>query len=166
MSSGIFFQNLKALGQRYMATGTQVTDSAAVNRACLDVFARNTATDPLYVSVVSGLRVRETRFHDCASVNINDNAGAFVEVGTGGYAAAIGANAILRVHVAAAFGEPITFRVAANAGAAAAAADAFILNRGGTAEFDVLISPGDRLWVRSLTAVSITDGILTLNLAG
>jgi hypothetical protein len=156
-----------------LVTGTNVTDSAAVIHRAMDVFARNSIADPLYVSGVSGLTVKEVRYHDTSSVNIQANSGAFVEIGTGatsGLAAAV-ANTILNMKVACTFGEPIVIRKAASAAAAlaqevATTAPLAILNQGQSQEFPVSLVAGDRLWVQSKSATAITAGYLTLNLEG
>lgn len=168
MSNVLYYPNLRASGLRPTSTGTEVTDSGAEVHACLDVFARNSVADPLFVTAVAATLsvVRETRFHDTSSVAINDSAGAFVEIGTGGYAAVIGATPITSIQINCSFGEPVTIRKAASAVAAAAAVDLCILNRGEQETFGVSILTGERIWVRSLTSVAVSSGILTVNLAG
>jgi hypothetical protein len=170
MGDVIHFPNLKAANLRSVATGTQITDASAANHACLDVFARNDAINPLYVSGVSGIRVRETRFHDAAGVNINDVSGAFVEIGTDPATAAAApaaiANTTSKLIISSTIGEPLCIRLGANAGAAALASDLCIINRGQSVEIDVALIATNQLWIRSLTSVAVTDGILTMNLCG
>lgn len=109
-----------------------------------------------------GTQTLETRLHDCSVVNINDNAGAFIQIET---AAAL-ANAISKMKVSCTFGEPIQIRKGANAAAALAGTDLALLNQGQTADFDVNLSVGDKLWVRSASANPVSTGYLALNLVG
>lgn len=111
----------------------------------------------------AGTTVTESRFHDTAVVNINDNAGAYVEVET---AAALIANTT-KIHITNTLGEPLSFKKAANAGAAAASTDGFNTNRGeGPLTLDYIMSTGDRLWVRSLTSTPVTSGEIVINFMG
>lgn len=154
MANTIWFPNI-----REVSTGTTVATSR-----CLDVSPKNTAGTPLYVSDVgsAGTSVLETRFHDAASTNINDSAGAFVEIET---AAALASN-ITVLKVNSTIGEPLAFGAGADAGAAASNIIC-VLNRGeGPSDFPVSLSTGDRIWVRSLTTTSVTSGELTVNLVG
>ncbi len=117
------------------------------------------------ITGISGLSVTANgfRFHDSAAVQINANSGAFVEVET---AAAI-ASTVSKIHVTTTLGEPLAFRVAANAGAAAASTNGFNVNRGeGPLVLDFSMVAGDRLWVRSLTATAVTSGEVVLNFVG
>lgn len=168
MSSVLYYPNLRAAGQKPTSTGTTVTDVNGDERACLDIFARSSIAEPLLVSGVgfAAGSIREARFHDTSVTNINGSAGAFIQVGTGAYAALAVSNVIANIKVNAAFGEPLVFRLGANAGAAAAAADLFLLNMGAAADFPAILAPGDRLWVRSLSANAVTSGYLILNLVG
>lgn len=161
MSNVLYFPNLKKPN-----TGTQVTKADASTGMCLDVFARNTVLDPLYVSGVSGMRVRETRFHDASAAGINAAAGAFVEVG--GATAAAFTNTILSVQISYTAGEPLAFRIAASAVAAAAlATDNFIVNQGeGPTVLSVALVATDRLWVRSKSATAVAAGYITMNFMG
>lgn len=161
MSNVLYFPNLRAAGDRPTATGTVVTDASTVDKTCLDVFARNDAVNPLYVSTSAGTVV-ETRFHDCSSTQINGSAGAFVEIET---AAAL-THTITQMMVNCTFGEPIRIRKAATALAAASASDIALLNQGQSATFDVSLSSGDKLWVKSASTTAVTTGYLTLNLKG
>lgn len=161
MSNVLYFPNIRSEGGRPTATGTQVTDAAASTKICLDTFVRNDNSNPIFISS-STKTVLETRFHDCSSTTINAVGGAFVEIAT---AAAL-ANTIKLMKVACTFGEPISIRKAANAGAAATASDIALLNQGQSDDFEVSLVAGDRLWVRSRTSSNITSGYLTINLLG
>lgn len=111
----------------------------------------------------AGTTVTESRFHDTAVDNINDNAGAYVEVET---AAALIADTT-KIHITNTLGEPLSFKKAANAGAAAASTDGFNTNRGeGPLTLDYIMSIGDRLWVRSLTSTPVTSGEIVINFMG
>lgn len=147
MKAQIYFANLKRA-----ITGTTVGAKQA-----LDV--------NVVQSVVpggTGLSVLETRFHSCASTNIQGSGGSFVEIET---AAAL-ANTISKMKVSCTFGEPISIRIGANAAAAAAANDIALLNAGQTADFEVSLASGDKLWVRSRTTTAVNTGYLTVNLIG
>lgn len=118
-----------------------------------------------FVLGVSGLQVLETRFHDMSSVTINDSAGLFVEIGTPAGAAI--ASTIQRLQLSYTAGEPLCFRIGANAAAAAANPNKFIINQGeGPTTLDISLLAGDRLWVRSLSATAVNTGYITLNLIG
>ena len=147
MKAQIYFANLKRA-----ITGTTVGASNA-----LDVNVVQSV-----VPGAAGLEVLETRFHDCSVTNIQAVGGSFVEIET---AAAL-ANTISKMKVSCTFGEPISIRKAANAGAAAAAADIALLNQGQSADFEVSLLAGDKLWVRSRTATLVNSGYLTVNLIG
>jgi len=117
----------------------------------------------------TGTNVLESRIHDCATVNINDNAGAFVEFGTlSPYDAAALLNTVTTIRISANIGEPLAFAKGANAGAAALAANSlFVSNQGeGPTAFGVALVIGDRIWVRSLSVNPVASGLITLNLAG
>lgn len=147
MKAQIYFANLKRA-----ITGTTVGSKQA-----LDV--------NVVQSVIpggTGLSVLETRFHECSVTNIQAKSGSFVEIES---AAAL-ANTISKMKVSCTFGEPISIRKGANAAAAAAATDLALLNQGQTADFEVSLSSGDKLWVRSRTSTAINTGYLTLNLIG
>jgi hypothetical protein len=147
MKASIYFANLKKA-----LTGTKIGAKYALDVNVLQ-------------SVVpggSGQTVLETRFHDTAVTQINNNAGAFVEIQT---AAAL-ANTIAILRANCTFGEPIQIRKGANAGAAAANPDLCILNRGEAAQFPVSLIAGDRIWVRALMANPVNGGELTINLMG
>lgn len=104
----------------------------------------------------------ETRYHDAAAVNINDNTGAFVAVGSG---AAI-SNTIYEININCTLGEPLDFRLGADATAAAANPSKWIMNRGAAVTLKIKLVAGDKLWVRSLTTSGVTGGEITLNLMG
>jgi len=124
---------------------------------------RLTAGGSIPVAAGAGLTVTESRFHDTAVDNINDNAGAYVEVET---AAALIANTT-KIQITNTLGEPLSFKKAANAGAAAASTDGFNTNRGeGPLTLDYIMSIGDRLWVRSLTSTPVTSGEIVINFMG
>lgn len=147
MKAQIYFANLKRA-----ITGTTVGSKQA-----LDV--------NVVQSVVpggSGQTVLETRYHDCAVDTINNNGGAFIEIET---AAAL-ANTIALMKISCTFGQPIVIRKAANAGAAAAAADLAMVNKGQSLDVPVNLVAGDRLWVRSMSTTAVSSGLLTLNLIG
>jgi hypothetical protein len=158
---GLYLANLKR-----MASGTSLVVGAATKR-CLDVFVRNDAAHPIFVAGVSGMSVLEYRFHDTNVTNINNSAGAYVEIDT---PAAL-ANVIQKIIVSPTFGEPLIIRAAADAAAAAAqdlagAAPVVVLNRGQTVTVEASLAVGDRLWVKSLSATLINSGELVLNLIG
>lgn len=148
-----------------------VSPQLSVSPAIADTFeifrftrTRVTSNGTQFVAGVSGIEVRETRIHDASVVNINNNIGAFVEVET---AAAIGAFPISRLQVSYTAGEPLQFRLGADAAAAAAANDLFVINQGeGPTTLDVNIPAGSRLWVRSFSATAVDAGYITLNLMG
>lgn len=122
-------------------------------------------------SVVSPTTVVQVAYHDCAIVGINDNAGAFVAVGintnTQAPAPFVFAQNTLTLQITVTEGEALQFRIGANAGAAAANPDKFIVNRGdGPVDLVCSFAATDRLWVRSLTTTAITDGLLTINFMG
>jgi len=149
MKAQIYFSNLKRA-----ITGTTVGAKHA-----LDVNVLAT------VSPGSAEVVQETRYHDNSSVNIQNNAGTFVEIGTSPAAAALGV-AITKIKVNCTFGEPIVIRKGANAAAALAGSDLCLLNKGESNEFPVSLIAGDRLWVRSKSGNAVVSGLLTLNLIG
>jgi hypothetical protein len=108
--------------------------------------------------------VVSTKFHDISSVNINANSGAFVEV------RAVGAlpSDVTRINMSYTAAQPLQFRAAADAAAAAAlSSDLFVANQGDTIQdMSLQISAGAKLWVRSLSATAVTSGYITMNLLG
>lgn len=140
-----------------------VTGTAVSTKQCMDVAPQNTAGTPLYISSVGAATyVRETRFHDCSSVNIAASGGTWVQIG-GSTALA---NTITKMKVSCTFGEPIGIRKAASAVAAAALSDDHaLLNQGQSADFEVSFASGDKLWVLSKVNL-VSSGYLTLNLVG
>lgn len=166
MANVLYFPNLKTTTQKANSTGTAVTDAGAAEHICLDVFARNDASNPLYTAGAPvALSVLATKFHDCAVTAIQNSAGAFVQVGTRGGDTAGMPDEIFEVSVNAAFGQPLDFRLGADATAAAAAEPLFILNKGAALTLSVRISVGEKIWVRSLDTAS-SSGFLILNLVG
>lgn len=136
------------------------TGTLVGSKYCADV---NVEGGSISVVGITGVGVKTTRYHDCASVGINGNAGAFVALGSG---AAL-AQDISKIQLTSTIGEPLTIRVGVDAAAAAAASDLIVLNRGdGPVNLDVTIPSGSLLWIRSLTTVAIADGLLTANLMG
>ena len=108
----------------------------------------------------SAVDVLKAEFHNMTSVNINGSAGAFVAVGSG---AAIGFS-IQKIQLSYTSGEPLEFGIGASAGAAVRK---FIVNQGdGPVALDLVLATTDKLWVKSLSATSVTSGYLTLNLMG
>lgn len=102
--------------------------------------------------------------HDMSSVAINGSGGAFVAFGSG---AALSA-AVKALQITYTAGEPIAFRVAADAAAAAALSnDLFVINQGdGPVMVKVKIAAGGKIWVRSKSTNSISSGYITANLQG
>lgn len=155
MGNPLRFNNLKAI-----LTGTSVG-----SRYAADVFVRNDSANPIPVQGVSGVQTLETRIHDCSAAGINNNAGAFVQIGAPTPADI--ANTISKVQISSNVGEPLCFRIGADATAAASAENKFIVNQGeGPTTVDVSLASGDKLWVRSLTSTAISSGYITLNLIG
>lgn len=103
-----------------------------------------------------------TRFHSMASANINANAGVFVELETAGTL-----SASKRIRISYTSGQPLQFRKGADATAAAAADDLFVVNQGEDSfDIPVQFSAGERIWVRSLSSTSVTSGYITANFLG
>lgn len=158
----LHFPNLKADNERANSTGTIVLDDQNVQHQCLDVFPRNDAANPIFVSGgSSAVDVVATKYHDCAVQGINSSAGAFVAVGDG---LAMPSD-VIELNVNAAFGQPLEFRLGADAAAAAAAPTKFITNKGAAVTLSVQIPSGSFLWVRSLDA-AVSSGLMALNLMG
>jgi len=105
----------------------------------------------------------KTEFQAMASDGINGNGGAFVAFGSG---AAMG-SAIKAIRLSYTSGQPLTFRKAADATAAASAPDLFVVNQGEDSfEIPLKLEATDKLWVRSLSSQGVTSGFLTANLLG
>jgi hypothetical protein len=104
-----------------------------------------------------------TRFHDCAVTNIEADSGAFVQVGTRAVDNAV-LPVVKELNVNATFGQPIEFRIGADATAADANPTLFLINKGAAVTLKVLLPAGERLWVRSLSSTAVASGILTLDL--
>lgn len=102
-------------------------------------------------------------FHDMTANNINGSGGAFVAFGSG---APLSAD-VSRLEATYTAGEPLCFRVAASAGAAASAPNRFIFNQGdGPVILKVALKLGELLWVRSLSTSAVTGGYIAANLSG
>ena len=102
----------------------------------------------------------DQRYHDSAAVGINDNAGAWVNLGGAGALA----QAARSIEGTSTIGEPLELGYGPNAGAVTKFYD---LNRGdGPFDAQVAIPSGNQLWVRSLSALPVSVGELTLNLLG
>jgi hypothetical protein len=114
------------------------------------------------VKIQPSQNVVGTDHHDASSTNINGSAGAFVAFGGG--AALAKAD---QIHISSNLGEPMDFRIAASAVAAAAlAGPSFILNAGQDARLELAIAASDKLWVRSLTTTGVTSSHLAANYLG
>lgn len=112
----------------------------------------------------SVLTVQQTEFHSAVSTTINNSSGAFVAFGDGLALVA----AISKMQLTSTMSEPLAFRVAASAAAAAGlSADTFVLNQGdGPVLINVSIALAAKIWVRSKSGNAVSAGYLTANLMG
>lgn len=163
MSNVIYFPNLKASGFRPTATGTQVTDAALEDHACMDVFARNDASNPLFVSGASVATILAQDIHSAAATTVNGSAGAYVALGA---AVTIPAGT-KSVQISSTMGEPVEISFAANSGAAAASvAKAYLVAGGAPGKLDLIPGANNKAFIKSLSTTSITDGYVTLIFMG
>jgi hypothetical protein len=163
MGQVLHFPNLKVSNERSNATGTKVTDASAVDHACLDVFARNDASNPLYVSAGAGFNLLGQDIHDASSANINDSGGAYVALGAGTTVPA-GTD---YVQVSSTLGEPVVISFAANlAGAAASVLKIYLVPGGAPGKMDFVPGSSNKAFIKSLSANAITEGYVTLNFIG
>lgn len=101
-------------------------------------------------------------FHSAASVNVQAVSGAYVAIGTGAIPAGTKA-----VQISSSLGQPISIKLAANAGAAPASTRGIdLLSAGGPIMLQVLPTVGEQLFVRSLTATAISTQYLVVNFVG
>lgn len=163
MGQVIFFPNMKDLDQRANATGTAVTAADATVHACLDVFARNDASNPLYTSAASTLNILDQDIHDAAGAPINGSAGAYIAFGT---AITIPAGTEL-VQISSTLGEPVEIAFGADATAAATSAKKVYLVPGGSpGKLEFIPATENKAFIRSLSTTAISDGYVTLNFLG
>lgn len=106
-----------------------------------------------------------TRYHDCATTTINASGGALVEIrtdsGTGG--AALPA-AVKAIQISCTFGTPVEILSGANSGSATRKV---VANLGeGPTVLPCKMTSGHSVFVRSLNASSISEGVLTVNFLG
>lgn len=106
-----------------------------------------------------------TRHHDTSVTAINGSAGALVELrqDNASAGAALPA-AVKKIHVSCTFGEPIEILSGPNAGAATRKV---IANLGeGPLVLEVKMTSGHSVFVRSLSATGVSEGVLTVNFLG
>ena len=101
--------------------------------------------------------VKETKYLDASSTQINDSAAAWVAVGS------VTGQSISGVHVTTTIGEPLEFGLSTDA--CATTTRKWIVNRGeGPLVLGVTIPSGNQVCVRSLTTNDVTSGEIVLNL--
>lgn len=134
----------KSVGPKTMAQSTSVT--IATNQT------------PITVTSVTA-PVVQSRYHDASAVNINNNVGAWVELG--------GASPLTSdatdFYISANISEPTQIGIGPNAGAVT---QLLLANQGeGPSHFGVTLTAGSQMWIRSLNTNSITSGYITVNLS-
>jgi hypothetical protein len=163
MADVLHFPNLKAANARANATGTGVTDFGGADKVCLDVFARNDSSNPLYISGSSTFNIVGQDFHDASSANINAVGGAYVALGAGVTIPA----GTKYVQISSTCGEPLDIAFAANlAGAAASVKKVNIVQGGAPGKLEFIPSTDNKAFIRSLSANAITDGYVAINFIG
>lgn len=161
----LHFPNLKAANARSNSTGTQVTADDASIHNCLDVFARNDGDNPLFVSgtTVSTANILAQDIHDASATQVNDSAAAYVAFGAGITIPA----GTQYVQISSTMGEPIEISFAANLGAAGASTKKVYLVPGGApGKLEFIPATENLAFIRSLSAIDITEGYVTMNFIG
>lgn len=102
--------------------------------------------------------------HDASAATINGSGGAFVAFGAG-ITIPAGAKGI---QISSNLGEPVQVSLAANSGAASASAQKVYLVPGGSpgAIIPFILGAGNKLFIRSLSANTITSSYITANIVG
>lgn len=165
MGQVLFFPNLKDSDQRANATGTTVTDAAIVDHTCLDVFARNDSSNPLYVtgSSTSTFNILKQDIHDASASSINGSGGAYKAFGS---AITIPAGTKY-VQISSTCGEPIEVAFGADATAAATSAKkAYLVEGGAPGKLEFIPATENKAFIRSLSTNAISSGYVTLIFLG
>lgn len=164
MGQVLHFPNLKAANQRANSTGTQVTDDQAEVHNCLDVFARNDAANPLFISGgASTLNLLARDVHDASAANVNGSAGAYIAFGNG---ITIPAGTEY-VQISSTMGEPIEISFSANlAGAGASTKKVYLVPGGAPGKLEFIPATENQAFIRSLSTNSVTEGYVTINFTG
>lgn len=164
MSNVIYFPNLKTADVSPIGTGTQVTAADASVHACLDVFARNDVTNPLFTSpVASTATILLQDIHDASATSVNGSAGAYKAFG-----AAITVPAgTTKVQLSSTMGEPVEISFASAIGTAGASTKKVFLVPGGAPGYlEFVPGASNKIFIKSLSTTVITDGYICINLTG
>lgn len=164
MSNVLYFPNMHQLGQKPTSTGVQVTAADATVHACLDVFARNDASNPLITSpAATTANLLSRDIHDASTANINASGGAYVAFGT---AITIPAGTF-KVQISSTMGEPVEISFASAIGTAAASTKkVFIVEGGAPGTLDFIPGANNKIFVKSLSLNAIASGYIAINFMG
>lgn len=165
MADVLYFPNLKASTQKANATGTALTDDQAVDRVCLDVFSRNDAANPLFVTGVAGstFNILGQDIHDASSDNIDVAGGSYVAFG----GAVTIPSGTKYVQISSTLGEPVEIAFGADATAAASSVKkAYLVEGGAPGKLEFIPATENKVFIRSLSANAIDSGYVTLIFLG
>ena len=164
MSNVLYFPNLRAIGEKPTATGTDVTDAALVDHSCLDVFVRNDSTNPIFATTSESQKnILGQDIHDAATTGVNGSAGAYVAFGA---AVTIPATT-KKVQISSTMGEPLEISFAdvlANAGASVK--KVYLVQGGAPGTIDFSPGTSNKVFIKSLSTTAISEGYVTVNFIG